>query len=99
MTDRHEKRENEGEPQPYERRQTDKFAEALGKITQKLDDHIEQNNRDFAVLRADLEPIKKFYEKARFPVTALGWAVLMLLIGILTAIGNWIFEESKRLMK
>ena len=79
-----------------ERRQTDSYAEAIGKLSQKLDDHIEQNNRDFSALDKRLDPITEFYDRAKFPVRVLVWTLVTLLIGIMAAIGNWIFEGLRK---
>ena len=94
--ERHEKRGDQGQPFPYERRKEDHFVEFLGQITQKLDDHIEQNNREFESLNKKMEPVMDFYDKAKFPVRAFICTLIALLLAIITAIGNWIFEVCRK---
>ena len=94
---RKEKRENEGSDYTYERR-TD-LAANMAAMTQKLDDHIEQNARDFESLKQDLKPIFKFYNRVNWPVTALGWILVTLAAGVLAAVGTGVYELVVKLGK
>lgn len=70
--------------------------ELLAKLDQKMEDHILQNQQEFNMLREQMEPIKRFYERVQWPMQAIAWGLMVLILAILSAIGNWIFDVFKR---
>ena len=91
--EREEKRRNEGDSVPYERR---RIADPLlERLDQKVDDHIREVEKRFVELDDKLKPVVAFYESVKWPVQALVWSFITVLLAVLTAFGHWITEQMK----
>jgi len=71
----------------HDRRSTDPL---LAQLSQKFDDHIEQNARDFNEIKDQLKPIVEVYQGAKWPMKIAKACFYLILGGALAKIGGWI---------